>query len=290
MKIIGTTISGSSLIEVDDCELETFNAMLKAVEPVAIPESEYDKKRLTRQLALYFAGKGYCIVDLIPKANINKADHKLAVQILNHRNVLLPFVKDMLHCKKATCFAYDIAGWAAGDIVSLNNFCKELLVREWICDFKKDKNTVQFQLVSNFDKSARSFLHGKWMEIAALRLIESALQDFSKKIDGGFKYRLFYDVKLKKYESEKSNDIQLDFVVQLPDRFLIFETKSGFMLNITRWAELHNLFSDDKNRYITCCADDTLNPLIFSPCYLLNLGNLYENVTNMLNSVYSVTQ
>ena len=101
---------------------------------------------------------------------------------------------------------------------------------------------------------------------------------------------MFYDVKLKKYESEKSNDIQLDFVVQLPDRFLIFETKSGLMLNITRWAELHNLFSDDINRYITCSADDTLNPLIFRPCYLLNLGNLYENVTNMLNFVYSVTQ
>ena len=80
--------------------------------------------------------------------------------------------------------------------------------------------------------------------------------------------------------------MQLDLVVELPEGFYIFETKMGIALAIDKWVDRTRLFASDKNRFITCCADETLNARIFTPYILFNVNKLKEQMTALLKKDY----
>ena len=90
-------------------------------------------------------------------------------------------------------------------------------------------------------------------------------------------------MKLAKIESKKmTSDMQLDVVVQLKERFYVFETKTG-ILGIDKWVARAKMFSvDHKSRYITCCADETIPPRLFAPYHLVSLSQLKEKMSEML--------
>ena len=76
--------------------------------------------------------------------------------------------------------------------------------------------------------------------------------------------------------------MQLDIIAQLKDRFYIFETKTG-ILGIDKWVARAKMFTvDQKGRFITCCADETIPPYLFEPYQLVPLGQLKEKMTRML--------
>ena len=91
-------------------------------------------------------------------------------------------------------------------------------------------------------------------------------------------------MKLAKIDSsETSPDMQLDIIAQLRDRFYIFETKTG-ILGIDKWVARAKMFSvDQKSRFITCCADETIPAYLFEPYQLVPLSRLKQEMITMLN-------
>ena len=114
-------------------------------------------------------------------------------------------------------------------------------------------------------------------------LIESTLQDFAKEHKCPFD--VFFNVKLAKIDSSKtSSDMELDIVAQLRDRFYIFETKTG-ILGIDKWVARAKMFSvDQKSRFITCCADETIPAYLFEPYQFVPLSALKKAMVQMLGS------
>ena len=148
----------------------------------------------------------------------------------------------------------------------------------WI-ETERTKHEIKIRRLN--DKEAAQFWHGSWAEVVNRSLIESTLQDFAKEHKCPFD--VFFNVKLAKIDSsETSPDMQLDIIAQLKDRFYIFETKTG-ILGIDKWVARAKMFTvDQKSRYITCCADETILPYLFEPYKLLPLSQLKETMTRML--------
>ena len=144
---------------------------------------------------------------------------------------------------------------------------------------------IKFERLDGFKGEAKAFLAGVFGEYGTVNLIERTLRQFAE-AKNGFKYKIFHDVKLKKTDSDKPHDIQLDLVVQLPEGFYIFETKIGQVLAVDKWVDRTRLFASEKNRFITCCADTNLNPKIFQPFLLFNLDQLQEQLTALLQKDY----
>lgn len=79
--------------------------------------------------------------------------------------------------------------------------------------------------------------------------------------------------------------MELDIVVDLKDRFYIFETKSGTNLNILTWADRVRIFEtkdSPKCHFITCCLDSSINARIFKPCRLFLLQTLEKQFKQLL--------
>ena len=60
----------------------------------------------------------------------------------------------------------------------------------------------------------------------------------------------------------------------------------GEVLAIDKWVDRTRLFAGEKNRFITCCADETLNPKIFQPFQLFNLEQLKTQLADLLRQDY----
>lgn len=76
--------------------------------------------------------------------------------------------------------------------------------------------------------------------------------------------------------------MQLDLVAQIGGRFYIFEIKSGPILNVDKWVDRSRLFDNEHNRFITCTANEKLDPDIFAPFRLFALPSLEAQFTMML--------
>ena len=103
------------------------------------------------------------------------------------------------------------------------NICANFTKLGWLkFEQKKDEIVVS----SSIPPQYKTFLNGGWAEEVNRYLIVKTLNDFTKAHP--MKYKLFWDVKLKHIDStgDNKNDMQLDFIVEVKDRFYIFETKS----------------------------------------------------------------
>jgi hypothetical protein len=242
------------------------------------------KKRSTKKLAEFFKSRGLFIV-APPEETRTKAHYPLAKQIWRSRSALLPFTKTLFR-QGLTPFSYDTQTWSPLEKTDLKNLCDELMKHGFLSyEIKQDCLDV----VPNVDSVKRQFCHGAWAEEVTLYLVDKTLNTFAQSTGTG--HKLFWDIKLKWINSDSmaQNDMQLDLVAEVGDRFYVFETKSGFVLSIDKWVDRTRLFDDDKTRFITCTADDALNERIFSPFCLFAMQTLEKQFLEMLMDDFKVT-
>ena len=245
---------------------------------------KFRNSRSTKKLFSFFEEKGYHIISLTEKQSIPRDRSQLALLLTKNRKILYPFINNVLLNSKDESFS--VQDFSLEDLNCLLNTCKNFSNRKWI-DYEYDKKgkIIKFTRLADLKGEVKHFLCGIFGEYGTAKIIEQALQEFAKE-KNGFKYKIFHDIKLKKPESDKANDIQLDLVVQLPEGFCIFETKMGTVLAIDKWVDRTRLFAAGKNHFIACCADETLNPKIFQPFLLFNLEQLKTQLTDLLQKDY----
>ena len=243
----------------------------------------YRSSRSTKKLFSFFEGKGYHIISLTEKQQIPRDRSQLASLLTKKRKVLFPFIRSLLNRKDESFSANE---FSLEDLSYLLNTCKNFSNRKWISyEYDKKEKIVKFKRLADFKGEVKHFLSGIFGEYGTAKLIEQTLQDFAKE-KNGFKYKIFHDIKLKKPGSAHPIDMQLDLVIQLPEGFYIFETKMGEVLAIDKWVDRTRLFASEKNQFITCCADENLNPKIFQPFRLFNLEQLKTQLTDLLQQDY----
>ena len=244
---------------------------------------KYRSSRSTKKLFSFFEEKGYHIISLTEKQQIPRDRSQLASLLTKKRKVLFPFIQSLLHGKDESFSANEVS---LEDLSYLLNTCKNFSNRQWISyEYDKKEKIVKFKRLADFKGEVKHFLSGIFGEYGTAKLIDQTLQNFAKE-KNGFKYKIFHDIKLKKPESAHHIDMQLDLVIQLPEGFYIFETKMGEVLAIDKWVDRTRLFASEKNRFITCCADENLNPKIFQPFRLFNLEQLKTQLTDLLQQDY----
>ena len=238
-------------------------------------------KKGTKKLAEYFYSKGYLIVSL----DTDVSEHyKLGKLIFNLRPLSWEFNSQLL-LNKQEPFSFDTSELSNQQKNDLHNLCLEMQKRHFIT-FTQNETSIQVEPLMTGGN--RYYLAGECYEEANRYLIEKTIREFSQKCSEPLSFKVYRNIKLKKSDSEteKLNDIQLDFVVEFLDRFYIFETKAGQKLYIDKWVDRTRLFSDDLNKYITCCLQD-FNPYTFDPFILLPMKTLDTDFMNLLEQEFN---
>jgi hypothetical protein len=236
-------------------------------------------KKGTKKLAEFFFSKGYLIISL----DTNVSEHyKLGKLIFNLRPLSWDFNSQLL--LKHEPFSFDTSELSDHQKNDLRNLCLEMQKRNFI-KFSQEETSIQVEPFMTGEN--RYYLAGECYEEANRYLIEKTIREFSQKCSEPLSFKVYRNIKLKKSnsESEKLNDMQLDFVVEFPDRFYIFETKAGQKLYIDKWVDRTRLFGDDLNKYITCCLQD-FNPYTFDPFLLLPMKTLDTDFMNLLEQEF----
>jgi len=251
-------------------------------EQMRLQADKYAAKKDTRKLAEFFKEHGLFIVEL-RMGERTQDQYALAKQLWKARTVCLPFIKALSRNKESS-FVYPKQSLSPTETSDIKNLCDTLKKHGYLAyEVKPDG----FEIKPSLKGTQKYFLSGAWAEEVTLYLIDKALKKFAQ--EHGLGHKLFWDVRLKRIDSDKdnSNDMQLDLVAEVGDRFYIFETKSGFVLSIDKWVDRTRLFDDGKNRFITCTAADKLNPLIFKPFRLFALQTLEEQFTGVLQEDFA---
>jgi len=241
-----------------------------------LERDKFFKDRKTRKLASFVAEFGYRILDF------TKKEHSLPTK---------PAASLMYRIKEvaAPIFKKFVAKTCREQIVSLDGIepkvkttflqlCDAFERLGWI-ESERAKHKLTLRRLN--DKEASQFWFGGWAEVVNRSIVEDALQGFAKKHKCPFD--IFFDMTLAKIESEESTpDMQLDIAAQLKDRFYVFETKTG-ILGIDKWVARAKMFTvDQKSRFITCCADETIPLYLFEPYQLVPLSQLKGKMAEML--------
>ena len=241
-----------------------------------LENDSFFKERKTRKLASFVAELGYRVLDFTSKEH-SLQTKPAALLLYRIKEYAVPIFKKFVTktCKKQIIPLDDLEPKVKTTFLQLCDAFERL---EWIAT-ERGKHEITICRLN--DKEAAQFWHGSWAEVVNRSLVESTLQDFAK--EHKCRFDIFFNVKLAKIDSsETSPDMQLDIIAQLRDRFYIFETKTG-ILGIDKWVARAKMFTvDQKSRYITCCADETIPPYLFEPYKLLPLSQLKEQMTRML--------
>jgi hypothetical protein len=243
----------------------------------ALREDAYAIDTATRRLAAFFKSHRMYIVDLQFEER-TKEHYALAKQIWKGRQVLIPFIKSIPK-KKATTFVYDLKGLLPDDANKIRNLCEVLAKKQWI-SYKKQKEGIE--ITTSLTGLQKNFISGIWAEEITLYLIAKTLKDFTEKRH--LKYKVFWDLKLKRIYPETKHlvDMQLDLVAEVGDRCYVFETKSGAIHGVEHWVDRTRLFQNETHRFITCNADENLNPVLFAPLRLFSLQTLESQFNALL--------
>ena len=241
-----------------------------------LERDQFFKERKTRKLASFVAELGYRVLDFTSKEH-SLQTKPAALLLYRIKEYAVPIFKKFVTktCKKQIIPLDDLEPKVKTTFLQLCDAFERL---KWITT-ERGKHEITICRLN--DKEAAQFWFGGWAEVVNRSLVESTLQDFAKEHKCPFD--IFFDMKLATIESEKETpDMQLDIIAQLKDRFYIFETKTG-ILGIDKWVARAKMFTvDQKSRFITCCAGETIPPYLFEPYQLVPLSQLKEKMTRML--------
>ena len=240
------------------------------------------RERKTRRLSAYFSELGFRIVSYVGKEQV-LVETRAANFLFKIKEIALPIFKKLV-AKGNKEVSAELDGFGGSDKNSLLQLCDAFEKLNWI---KTERTKHALQIVRLNDKEATCFWHGGWAEYVNRSLVVKTLQAFAN--SQKCRFDVFYDVRLAKCEpTGKPIDMQLDLVAQLNDRFYVFDTKTG-VLCIDKWVDRARLFSaDQRSRFITCCADESIPPRLFEPYILIPLGDLQSRLGEILNEDFPV--
>ena len=241
-----------------------------------LENDSFFKERKARKLASFVAELGYRILGFTKKEQ-PLPTKPAALLMYRIKEVAVPIFKKFVTktCREQIVSLDGIEPKVKTTFLQLCDAFERL---GWI-ETERGKHEITICRLN--DKEAAQFWFGGWAEVVNRSLVESTLQDCAKEYKCPFD--IFFDMKLAKIESEKATpDMQLDIIAQLKNRFYIFETKTG-ILGIDKWVARAKMFTvDQKSRFITSCADETILPYLFEPYQLVPLSQLNEKMTIML--------
>ncbi|MBQ9338264.1 MAG: hypothetical protein IJS14_13315 [Lentisphaeria bacterium] len=260
---------------------------------LSIQENPYWKRPDTRDIAEFFAAKDFFIADLMEISPKNQKDkHELANAAWKYYDLINPVFKKL--AKEKDRFEYDFPdnGTPAGKSV-FGQTMKRLGDLKLI-SYERKKNHYAISPTDDITGEWKLFFDGIWAEYVARALIESAIRTCQSK--NPLNYGIWSNVKLKRIDSSKPYDMELDVVVNLRNdkikkhHIYIFEIKSGRNWRVDRWIDSARLFQDHlkKNvRFITCCTDSDIDPMIFAPYRLCSLQNIEKQMAEFLRLDFS---
>ena len=242
-----------------------------------LERDQFFKERKTRKLASFVAELGYRVLDFTSKEH-SLQTKPAALLLYRIKEYAVPIFKKFVTktCKKQIIPLDDLEPKVKTTFLQLCDAFERL---GWIAT-ERGKHEITICRLN--DKEAAQFWFGGWAEVVNRSLVESTLQDFAK--EHKCRFDIFFNVKLAKIDSSKTSpDMELDIIAQLRDRFYIFETKTG-ILCVDKWVARAKMFSvDQKSRFITCCADETIPAYLFEPYQLVPLSRLKQEMITMLN-------
>ncbi len=243
-----------------------------------LERDQFFKERKTRKLASFVAELGYRVLEFTSKEH-SLQTKPAALLLYRIKEYAVPIFRKFV---AKACRERDIPldGLEPEVKTTFLQLCDAFERLGWI-ETERTKHEIKIRRLN--DKEAAQFWHGSWAEVVNRSLIESTLQDFAREHKCPFD--VFFNVKLAKLDSSKTSpDMELDIIAQLRDRFYIFETKTG-ILGIDKWVARAKMFSvDQKSRFITCCADETIPAYLFEPYQLVPLSALKKAMVQMLGS------
>lgn len=210
-------------------------------------------------------------------------NYQLAKAIWRGYDQIEPFlhaVVQQVNCNEPTFIypAEELPPLVKDEKSALCSIC-ENLQKEGFLEMKKGKNRLQITLKSRDTK----FVNGGWGEMVTLYLVDKTLKAFTA--ERASSYNLFWNVRLT-HPGETQACMELDVVAQVEDRVYIFETKTGEMLDVIKWAERTKRFSDHAT-FITCTPKNEINPKYFKPCRLIPFSKLEGTLLSILKSDFA---
>lgn len=235
------------------------------------------RERKTRRLAAYFSELGFRVVSYVGKEQV-LAETRVANFLFKIKEMAVPIFKTLV-AKGNKEVSVGLDGFDGAAKSSLLQLCDAFEKLGWI---RTERTKHALRIVRLNDKEATCFWHGSWAEYVNRSLVVKTLQAFAN--SRKFRFDVFYDIKLARWESTGNPvDMQLDLVAQLADRFYVFDTKTG-VLCIDKWVDRARMFgADQRSRFITCCADESIPPRLFEPYMLIPLGELQLRLGEILN-------
>ena len=280
-------------MKVDEIELsalETARDVLQKQidERVALRRQEmlladsFYRERKTRRLSAYFSELGFRIVSCVGKEQV-LVETRAANLLFKIKEIAMPVFKKLV-AKSSKEILVELDGFDGVAKSSLLQLCDAFEKLNWI---KTERTKHALRIVRLNDTVATCFWHGSWAEYVNRSLVVKALQAFANSCK--FRFDVFYDIKLARWEPTGNPvDMQLDLVAQLADRFYVFDTKTG-VLCIDTWVDRARMFgADQRSRFITCCADESIPPRLFEPYILIPLGDLQSRLDEILNEDFPV--
>lgn len=233
--------------------------------------------RKTRRLAASFSELGYRILSCKSKEEGTPAD-RVAQLVWKIGDPAKDFVKKLGYCQGSQC-VYPLEGLDDSVKNSLFQLGEAFARLKWI-DCRRVKDVLSVDLLGV--KEACQFWRSEWAEIVNRWKVVVALESVAKKHH--FKYDVFYDLKLAKFDKPTDcPDMQLDVVAQLSDRLFVFETKTGFELGIDKWIDRARMFgADGKSAFITCYSGEDIPARIFKPYRLFRFKDLENGLRSLL--------
>ena len=266
-----------------DQEIASLNGGLNQFSPV-VQDNPFFSDPATRDITQFFLSKEFLIVSHNPLAKEKSAIAKRAWTCYDK---VKPLFKQLARARQKFqyCFPDDKQHTGKSTFFQLIKTIQELGVIE----FERKKNWLTIIPKKNADWS--NFFDGVWVEYVGRWLIEEAVKKYNLE-NPPLHHGIWSNVKLKKLDSRQSVDKELDIVLNIRDKakvnhhIYIFEIKSGKNLDIEGWVDSARLFQDsqEKNiRFITCCTDPDVDPMIFAPYRLCSLQNLCKQLTDFLS-------
>ncbi|MBR4662470.1 MAG: hypothetical protein IKO93_01220, partial [Lentisphaeria bacterium] len=255
----------------------------------SIQDDPFWKQSRTRDIVEFFAAKGITIVELTDKLTGNQEEQfVIAKTAWKCYGQIEPLFKKL--AKEKNPFEYDFpdddSHTGKSDFFQVIAKLKQL----GLIAVDRKKNNLSISRSDKISGGWTPFFDGRWAELAARSLIEDTVRKFMSKHP--LSYGIWSNIKLKKLDSANQHDMELDVVVNLCNdkagkhHIYIFEIKSGRNWRIDRWVDSARLFQDsqEKNiRFITCCTDPDVDPMIFALYRLCSLQNLETQLTGFLN-------
>ena len=256
-----------------------------------LKETKEEKREMKNNLTKAFSDElrkfGLVIVNESEMSQVPPEDYSFAKQIYNNRQVLLPLlVKIALSLKNGAKIDYDIEDQR--DKGAVKQFLDNLKAKHFVNSFALTPEG-RFSIAIVADEDKRRFFRSSWAEQCFRYVIMRTVQSFCN--SHGLSHKVMQNVELKR-EGEENLFTELDIVVQIEQKFYVFEIKSGPWIRIMQWARREEalVHKNGAIRNIVCTIHEGIPAKIFEPQILLKLNDFDEAFEKILKEDFCVVR